>query len=178
MFKLQEVISYASRPKREDEVEGREHYFISREEAEKMIKQNNVHIKTEINGVIYFATDEEIKEKNIYKIDPKTLNDLKTYFSDLNIKVIYIWASEELRRKRAKKRKDISFNKRNADEDEQFNIFEKEDVDLTVNNSSNPEITTGIILGYIEEHPADLYCIVGRTCSGKDTIIKRLLEMY
>lgn len=171
---LKEVVSYASREPRVDETEGVEHYFISREKAEDMIKNNEIKIKTEINGIIYFATDDEIRSKNTYKIDPIGLRKFKEEYTDLNIKTIYIYCPTIIRKCRAINNRGLlyNFDERNISEDKQFNDFEiNSEYDYKINNINLKESIDNMIQ-FLNNNPADMYCIVGRTGSGKDTIIK------
>lgn len=171
---LKEVVSYASREPREDEVEGREHYFISVADAEKMIEEQNIKIKTTINGVIYFSTDEEIRSKNTYKIDPIGLKRFKEEYSDLDIKTIYIHCPRMVRMARTLDSRGTSyeFEKREEAENHQFDLFEASaKYDYKIENINLKESVAELML-FIDNNPADMYCIVGRTGSGKDTIIK------
>lgn len=175
-MQLKEVISYASRKRRKDEMEGREHYFISKEKAEKMIENGEAKIKTYINGIYYFATDDEIRSKNCYKIDPVGLKNLKELYNDLNIKTIYIHCPTLIRKIRVVDSRGSSykFNERNKSEDKQFNEFESDRLyDFKIENIILKE-SVAEFLYYISNNKADMYCIVGRTGSGKDRLIKEV----
>ena len=53
------VVSYTTRPKRENEANGREHWFISDETADNMLRNNDCVLGyTKIGGVRYFGMTE------------------------------------------------------------------------------------------------------------------------
>ena len=56
-FGLGMVCSYATRPMREGEVNGREHYFVTKEQMKELLKTEHViaYTKSEKTGVEYFS---------------------------------------------------------------------------------------------------------------------------
>lgn len=173
---LKEVVSYATRKPRKDEVEGREHYFISKDKGLEMLENGEAKIFTYINDVLYFATDEEIRNKNTYKIDPIGLYKLKKEYPDIKIKTIYIYAPDAVRKKRsADSRGNLyNFEERNSSENEQFRKFESDKAyDIKIENIDLKESRTELLL-FLERNPADLYCFIGRTGAGKDTLIREV----
>lgn len=58
------VCSYATRPMRPNERDGREHKFISSKQASKILceKKDHVVAYTKIGAIEYFALDEDVKE--------------------------------------------------------------------------------------------------------------------
>jgi len=127
---LRNVLSYATRPKRFEKEAT--HVFITKEEAAK-IPTTERAASTVIGEYEYFATKEQVKDSDIYIIDPKGLMELARNMPDTAIHVVYVHAPEEDRLKRASVRggKDKAeaekeaFIKRSAAEDEQFKEFEE-----------------------------------------------------
>lgn len=123
---LKQIKSYTTRPKRYENEDT--HTFITKEEADKITDKIAV---TEINGYEYFATHSQVKENDIYIIDPNGLKVLCENLKDEPMMVIYVKADDEERKKRAIDRADDEekeleiFNKRNESENEQFTEFEK-----------------------------------------------------
>lgn len=179
-FKM--VVSYTTRPKRESETDGVEHFFISDEEADSLLTTQRIAAYTQIGetGYRYFTTEECIKNANIYIIDPKGIKYLKSKFPELKLCIIYIYAAKYLRDERAKFRSDYNkYAKRCEDEDKQFKEFEsKSEYDYVINNNLNFSKAVDFCKYYmnLEKDNVDMFCIVGRTCSGKDSIITKVLE--
>lgn len=165
--KLKTICSYTTRPKRDNETEGKEHYFVSKVEFNQLMKANpdNILAYTKIcseenpDGYEYMALDNELETANVYIIDPKGIKYLKEKYSDrYNIVVIYIHAKYEQRRERARlSRSDFEkeFDKRVESENEQFETFIKNrEYDYIVFNSdgsySDALFMLGILLDVIE----------------------------
>lgn len=132
-YEIRPVCSYADRPKRENETEGVEHYFISTEEFNKLKKEREddilayTHIKKKSGeGYQYMALNDELEKSHIYIIDPQGLQFLKDKYSKtVDIISVYIYASLETRLSRASNRSDFNteFKKRVEAEKEQFDEF-------------------------------------------------------
>lgn len=149
---LQAVCSYASRPMRDNEKEGIEHYFRTREEFQ-VLKENHkddilaytkICSKENPDGYEYMALIDELEHANIYIIDPQGLRYLKEKFGDRipNIVVIYITAPLDHRVSRAKTRSDFNtqFKKRVMQEYEQFLDFNiNEEYDYIIHNENGKE---------------------------------------
>ena len=129
------ICSYTSRPKRSNEENGREHYFLTEKEFNelKFLKKQNIIAYTKISkdgisGYQYMALIDELEKANIYIIDPNGLENLKENFSNkINIVSFYIYTPLDQREKRAKKRSDFDTNfwRRVIDESKQFEDFAK-----------------------------------------------------
>ena len=143
------VCSYATRPKRDNEEDGKEHYFVSQEyfnnlkmELEKnnsLVAYTKITSKDNPNGYEYMASADELEKANIYIIDPAGIKYLKENFSDRvgRIVVIYITAHLDDRIKRAKERSDFNtaFKNRVMNEFEQFLDFNlKKEYDYIIHN--------------------------------------------
>lgn len=182
---LSMVVSYATRPMREGETNGVEHWFITNEEADKLLAdKDNVIAYTEIGDKRYFTTTECFDKDNVYIIDPKGIEYMKEHLKDKVIKVIYVYAPDKVREARAKTRSDSleTFYKRSADENEQFTNFELTHAhyDLFINNKDDDlQYSVERVVDFIRRTYTEdtLYLIVGRTCSGKDTITRNVLHL-
>ena len=122
---LKQIKSYTTRPKRNENEDT--HTFITKEEANEITDKIAV---TEINGYEYFATYSQVKDNDIYIIDPNGLKVLCENLKDEKMIVVYVKADNEERKKRAIERSDNPekeaeiFERRNKSEDEQFTEFE------------------------------------------------------
>lgn len=128
---LNPIVSYTTRPMRVNEVNGREHWFISDKEADELLSKGDILAYTEIGEYRYFATLDKLENNMCYIIDVKGLEYLKDKFKDkLDIVVIYVNCDKEIRKERAKNR-DYNdyvneFDKRERNEDMMFREFERE----------------------------------------------------
>lgn len=181
-IKLKEVVSYATRKMRDGETNGVEHWFISPEESKILQKSHKVVAYTKIGEIEYFVTDKLLKDSNLYVIDPEGIKFLKGQDTGKNIKIIYVSVPEEVREERAKSRSDYktAYRERCKSEDAQFTQFEIEKSwDMEVVNIYVDEALADL-LKFIESTYNDdvLYCIVGRTCSGKDTLLRGIKHIF
>ena len=177
-IKLNNVVSYATRPMRSNEINGREHIFISHEEAKDILTNNNILAYTKIGSNQYFVTEECLKDKNLYIINPDGIRYMKKEIPDINIYTIYIHCGYYIRKERTLGRSDIlAFDKRNDDESLDFDLAQEENLyDLWIDNESDKEkdIIENIsrILFHIKKQydkdPNTLFLFVGRTGAGKD----------
>ena len=133
------VVSHTTRPIRSNETNGVEHWFDSKEEFQNVLDNQTVIAYTKIGEYEYCATLEDIEDNCIYVIDPLGIKYLQEHFKDqINLKIIYIYCDEYIRRARASTRSDfkIAWEDRNKAEDEQFTEFEmNRPWDLLIDNS-------------------------------------------
>lgn len=147
--KFKPVISYTTRPKRENETDGVEHYFVSKEKfnylksKKKILAYTKISSRENPDGYEYMALKNELKKANIYIIDPNGIETLKKMYPHIRLKIIYIYSSMEQREERAKKyRSDYNeeFHKRMEQESEQFEIFRsKKKYDYVIHNVDSCE---------------------------------------
>ena len=134
-----EVVSHTTRPIRSNETNGVEHWFDSKEEFQNALDNQTVIAYTKIGEYEYCATLEDIEDNCIYVIDPLGIKYLQEHFKNqINLKIIYIYCDEYIRRARASTRSDfkIAWEDRNKAEDEQFTEFESNRPwDLLIDNS-------------------------------------------
>lgn len=130
---LNEVVSYTTRPKRENEENGREHFFISEEKAKKMMQEKKILAYTKIEdpnsgvkGYEYFTTYDQLEGANIYIIDPNGLESLRKN-PNLDILSVYIHSPKFIRKIRAMKFSDYNkeYKNRVKNEEKQFAKFKK-----------------------------------------------------
>lgn len=145
-FGLGMVCSYATRPMREGEVNGREHYFVTKEQMKELLKTEHViaYTKSEKTGVEYFATAESVLADNvIYIINPKGIAYLKEHLpEDFRLLQIYVYLDEPEIERRAMLRKDDpdAFLARINDEREEFDTYyNNKEYDYVVDNRKSKE---------------------------------------
>lgn len=75
-FKL--VVSYATRPMRNYETNGKEHKFVTEQEATRILIYNDPVAYTRIGKYEYFVIEPQIKgsDNNLYIIDPQGIYSL------------------------------------------------------------------------------------------------------
>ena len=126
--------SYTTRPMRVEEKKkgvSLDHIFISKEKAKKLLK-GDVVAKTKINGHVYFATLEQLREADFYIIDPNGYESLEKHLIkesifDIQLEPIFISAPYKTRMERYIQRggtTEADFKKRHESENKQFNQFE------------------------------------------------------
>ena len=138
------VCSYTTRPIRENETDGIEHYFISQEEAEIMMggRPDDIVAQTVINNNIYFAMIENLLEADIYVIDPKGVEYIQQHFPDIELFQLYVYCNDDIAMERARKRGDDMnvYVSRHLDESPMFNdYFNRGMYDKVIDNSCDFE---------------------------------------
>ena len=111
--------SYSTRPRRINESET--HVFITPEDVEKY--RDGIIAYTKIGDYEYFATRDQLREIDIYTIDPNGVKYIKNNVTGIRFVVIYINVNEKERRFRAEHlRKDNieEIDKRFREEKSQF----------------------------------------------------------
>lgn len=181
---IKEVVSYTTRLMRDTETDGVEHYFITSDEAQIKLKEENILAYTKIGKYEYFSTKEKLGDSNFYIIDPKGIKYLKENNTDLNIKTIYISIPDNIREERCKSRSDYetAYKKRCESENEQFTEFEQsmqwdcyiENIDFEI---SIFKFILFIIENFRKESKDTLFLVAGRTGSGKDLLIKEAKKL-
>lgn len=146
------VVTYAERPMRDYEENGREHWFVSKAKMDKLYGSKEAILKTHIvdpvlkgkdtnyNGYRYCTLAEDLqKQEQVIILDMKGLADLR----DAGIKatVLYIDCPKEIRRARAVINGDDlkAFEKRCRDEEKQFSNIKDKDIDFIIKNTGTLE---------------------------------------
>lgn len=118
-------MSYTTRPMKKSEKRKSDHIFITDEEA--LQYEDDIAAYTEINGYKYFTTFEQIKNSDVYVIDPIGVDNLKIKCGDkYDFVEIYIRTPQKIAEERARKRGDKlkDFKERWVSENKQFTDYE------------------------------------------------------
>lgn len=104
-------INNTTRPKREDDENTKEYNFVTKEEFEKMWKENKLLQRAEFNGEYYGLDINSLKDDIACVSIVDSVKDIKKRQKelgkeDMNLKVFYITIPEEERRERMLKRGD------------------------------------------------------------------------
>lgn len=163
---FKQIVSWTSRPKRENETEGVEYHFCSKREFEYMIKQNKLieyrSYNTLLNGKedtwYYGILKEDLDLENERYVVILDLNGAKSfydYYGKENCHCVYIEAMNEVRTERAKKRgsfDETEWNRRLKADEEDFEIHKVAEISdrIFINNSNSNEekMLKGILYGY------------------------------
>ena len=147
-YGIKKAITTTTRPMRINEQNGRDYFFVSKEEFEKLIKEDRFIEHTIYNGNYYGSTKDQIANNRSVVID---LEGLKSYsrLNDPRIVTFYLSTSEEIRYKRMLERGDKKEDAlKRLENDRQ--IFAKNQIP-TVNYSIDSENKT------IEEVADEIY---------------------
>lgn len=145
------VLSYTTRPMREGEKEGREYYFINKEQFGKLQDANQFieqrEYQTCANGKkdiwYYGITKNELNSNRLLVtiVDTNGLKSLIEYLGAEKILSIFINTSTKLRKTRAQKRGGFDegeWNRRANDDELKFNWNKiKKNINYKINNDSN-----------------------------------------
>lgn len=131
--KIVSVPSYTDRPIRVMETNGVEHTFLTAEQFDELLNRETIFAYTKIGdtGYRYCSTIEMLERLDgdtiFYIIDPNGYYYCSKFKDQFNMKVVYVKADGAIREHRANKRNGDSsiWQKRSADEDEQFTRFEE-----------------------------------------------------
>ena len=104
-YGIQKAITTTTRPMRKKEVNGKDYFFVTKEEFEKMIADDRFVEHTLYNGNYYGSTKDQIADDRVVVID---LKGLKSYSSLNNNRIVtfYLKTSEDVRFKRMLERGD------------------------------------------------------------------------
>ena len=148
------VISYTTRPMRDVDTNGSNHWFISDKEMDELEKKDLI-AWTKTGKVRYCAiVDSLVEDTMIYIINPNGVRWFKEHYKSnkVNIIVIGLYISLNERMERCKTRSDFnsSFMQRVKDEQEDFDKFRLNgEFDYIIKNN-NSEISAKIIKDIIE----------------------------
>lgn len=141
------VISHTTRPSRGD---GDRHVFVSKEEADRLWDDSVA--RTIFDGHRYFATKDDIRQADLYIVDPAGAYELTAKMPDTDFAVCYLSADYDMRRKMAVERDGNeakateAFDARERDEALSFVRFEREiAMHMGGNPSSLPQNVKAII---------------------------------
>lgn len=128
-------IHYTTRPIRNNEVDGVDYFYITRNDFEHLIDANLLIEYTEHNGWYYGLSYEEFNKKDLFIISLKSF--LKYSDSDKDkIFKIFLDIDEDVRRSRLANRNDADTVDRRVESDNiDINNINKNDFDLVIKNA-------------------------------------------
>ena len=138
---LKSIISYTTRPRRENE--GDTHIFTTKETYEQIQAEGNVAAYTEIAGNLYWTTIDQLYENDVYIIDYEGLKTLKELnLPNLRVVSVFINTPDEIREERAiniRKDDKKKFRVRDFAEANQFReMLKNADFDYAISNLNFP----------------------------------------
>lgn len=118
---LKKLVSHTTRERRKDEPDT-SHVFSTYEDYVQAKESGQIIAETCINNVYYWATKDQLKDADVYIIDPQGSDMLQKMGLPYRFVRIYINVPKAIRRERAMKRGDNmeTYIKRSADEFHQF----------------------------------------------------------
>jgi len=127
-------ISYTTRPMRENEKEGRDYFYISREEFQDKIALNFWYEYVEFNNWIYGTSKEQMYKDNLFIMTPEGISKLLP-IDRVESFIIFIDTPEDVRRLRLINRKQPgdTIDRRIEADRKDFENFT--DYDLKIDNS-------------------------------------------
>lgn len=126
-------VSYTTRPPREGEINGKDYYFIAKEEADKMTQNDEWYESVEFNGWLYGTTKKQFHAEGcpIFIMTPSGLQHIKPEDRETSF-IIFVNPPSEIIDERLKKRNmpgDSAGRRRLADI-EQFTGFTDFDIQI------------------------------------------------
>lgn len=104
----QVLCSYTTRPKRDGEIDGWQHYFVEKCD----VPHDKMLAYTQYGGYEYWTTIDQVKVKAIYVIDEDGLKDLCERFPDIELFKICVSATESTRLSRGVSQERIDRDKK------------------------------------------------------------------
>lgn len=128
------AVSYTTRPPREGEVDGKDYFFITDEEANKMVESNMFYEYVYFNGWLYGTTVEQFYTDDLFIMTPEGISHIKPE-DRVNSFIIYTDIEMSMRMTRLANRNmpgDSMDRRIKADE---VDFAEFNDYDLRITNS-------------------------------------------
>ena len=129
-------VSYTTRPKRKNEIDGEDYYFVSETEFKGGIMHDTWYEWVEFNGWYYGTTKKQFLEDcNIFIMTPKGITHINPE-DRKNCTIFYLDISDTTRSARLSQRGDNndSIERRMSADDRDFKDFN--DYDIKINNSN------------------------------------------
>lgn len=145
------AISHTTRPKRENDIDGYNYFFVSKEEMERLRQEGKLAERIEYLGEVYALVKEQCKNDRVVVVAPEGLRQLKEK-EDLDIFSVYLTVSEDIRYSRMLVRGDSVENveKRIKNDDLVFDGVEDKVNVIIENNGDNIEEIVQQILNVYE----------------------------
>jgi len=109
-------ISHTTRPRRNDEIEGVDYYFINDNRASEMCDNSEFYEHVVFNGWLYGTSKEEFNKSNLFIMTPKGISGLKKDDRE-NSFIVYIDIEDTVRTKRLSERNDVDIVERRVKAD-------------------------------------------------------------
>lgn len=154
-FKLAFVCSYTDTPKRDDQVDGREHIFLTPDEFDKIMVDEHVVAYTKIVGR-YCVTSELLKklsvngEPLIYIIDPNGISYFSEHSYEYDMKVLYVSVDKETQLERLQARGSIDYERLQQEEEQFFKFEESGAVSYCIDNNKDLESSINDAVHYLK----------------------------
>lgn len=107
---IKPLVTYTNRPMRDNEVEGKDYFFISTKEIESPVYVNKRYFYTihDVKPYIYGIHYDDLKdeEDKIAILDPSGVYNLRNLIGEENLKTLYLDIPEKIIKERAKLRGD------------------------------------------------------------------------
>lgn len=128
-------ISMTTRPPRDGEINGKDYIFISREDANRMIQNDEFYEYVEFNGWLYGTTKEQFNTDEIFIMTPSGISKIKPEDRE-NCFIIFLDIDEGCRRDRLNQRvmPGDTIDRRLKSDENDFKDFT--DFDMRVTNSN------------------------------------------
>jgi guanylate kinase len=145
-------VSHTSRPKRDEEIEGVDYYFIEKDEALRMAKNSEFYEYVEFNEWFYGTSIKEFERANLFIMTPSGIAKLKPEHRQESL-ILFLDIDEEILVERLSKRKDADkADRRIAADREDFKDFVDYDHRIT-----NPNFTLSEIGGLINKRVLEIF---------------------
>jgi guanylate kinase len=126
-------ISYTTRPKRDNEIHGKDYFFVAEHEFQQMKDNDEFYECQNFNGWWYGTTKEAFFNSDVFIFTPSGVKDIKSE-DRVNCFIIFLDIPENIRRERLLLRSDADkVDRRLAADELDFSGFN--DYDMIVTNS-------------------------------------------
>lgn len=147
IYGIEPIVSYTTRPIRESEIEGREHYFVDDAVMDKIVEDREsllAFVQFPKTGYRYCATTQDLADDAVktYIIDPTGLQWLRDNRPDVKVFSIFFDLPEDIIRERALRRGDKpeAIEARLDSERKMFDAFSgSRDYDVRIDTNDTPK---------------------------------------
>lgn len=127
-------ISHTTRPKRDNELEGEDYYFIDKSKAAEMVVANEFYEHVVFNDWLYGTSKKEFDSSNLFIMTPRGISNLKHKDRESSL-IIYLDIDENIRLERLTKRNDTDASGRRIKAD-YLDFYNFSDYDLVIKDPS------------------------------------------
>lgn len=145
-YNVKYCVSHTTRPARKGETNGSDYHFVSAQEFEEMVKNNEFLEYVTFNGWQYGTSVKEFEVSNLLIMTPSGIQKLGTDLRSESY-VLYIDIDEDVRRERLSSRRDADdVERRLAADKEDFKDFRDYDARLVSPDFTIDNLMENIIL--------------------------------